>query len=185
MVSCVFTENVVFVRLLGSDAVSGGGRELGHAALYGLVTAVVMTLGAALSWLVWRWVLTPLGMDYLQITAFTLIFAGLAALAVAAAGRLMPRLSEALSEQTALTAANCALLGIVVINIDRGYGLADATLSGLFGGLGFALACVCMAGIRERIAYSKVPKPLKGLPISLISASLMALAFMGFTGLGR
>ena len=83
----------------------------------------------------------------------------------------------------ALVAANCAVLGIALLNVEMGCGIGQAFLNGLFSGLGYLVALVCMAGVQERLEYSKIPAPLKGLPISLISASLMALAFMGFAGM--
>lgn len=185
MVSCVFTQNVVFARLLGSGAAVTEKRGVGVAAGMGLAVTVVMTLTALCGWLAWNLALVPLNAQYLMITALVLIAAAAAWLSCAILGRLVPALSGALEESLPIIAVNCAVLGIAVLNIESGYGLGDAVLAGLFGGLGFLLAIVCMAGVQERIAYSRVPEPLKGLPISLISASLIALAFMGFMGLGR
>ena len=184
MVSCVFAQNVVFTRLLGCEALGEGRDRLGTAVGLGLVVTAVMALTSLLGWMAWQWVLVPLGAEYLLLLVLVLIIAALAALAGATLGRVKPAIQESLGDVLPLIAANCAVLGVAILNIESGYGLGDAFLSGLFGGLGFLLAMVLMAGVQERISTSKVPEAMKGLPISLVSASLIALAFMGFIGLG-
>ena len=183
MVSCVFTQNVVFVRLLGSGEAVREDRGVGAAACIGIATAAVMTLAALCGWLVRSLVLVPLHAEYMTLTALALMCVALAYLAAAVVRGVKPALAEKLGEGLPMIAANCAVLGVALIDLEKGASLLDATLGGLFGGLGFLLAIVLMAGVKERIAYSKVPAPLKGLPISLISAGLVALAFMGFMGL--
>jgi len=182
MVSCVFTENIFLTRLMGCCALDES-RRLGAAAGVGLFTALVMTLSSAGAWMVGRWVLTPLDAAYLQTPAFVAVIILLTVLCAALIGRIRPALREALEGSLTWAAANCAVLGTAVLNMEKACSLGEALLSGLFNGLGFLLAIVCMAGVRERLAFSKVPESLRGLPIALISASLMALAFMGFTGL--
>ena len=183
MVSCVFTQNVVFSRLLGSDEAAQR-RGVGAAFALGLATAAVMALAALCDCLAYRWVLEPLHAGYMNLVALALISAALACAAAAVVGRARPALREQLGDSLPMIAANCAVLGVALQSFTSGLGALEAALAGLFGGLGFTLALVLMAGVQERIAYSKVPKALKGLPISLISASLVALAFMGFMGIG-
>ena len=184
MVSCVFTENVVFARLLGSDEAVRESRGVGAAAALGLATAAVMALAVLCDGLLYRFALVPLHAEYMNLVAFVLVSAALAYAAAAVVGRLRPALADALGDSLPMIAANCAVLGVAALGFREDYGMAEAVLAALFGGLGYALALVLMAGVRERIACSRVPKALRGLPISLISASLIALAFMGFIGMG-
>ena len=156
---------------------------MGAAACIGIATAAVMTLAALCGWLVRSLALVPLHAEYMTLTALALLCVALAYLAAAVVRGVKPALAEKLGEGLPMIAANCAVLGVALIDLEKGASLLDVTLGGLFGGLGFLLAIVLMAGVKERIAYSKVPAPLKGLPISLISAGLVALAFMGFMGL--
>ena len=182
MVSCVFTENVIFARLLGDEAL-GEEHRLGVAAGYGLATAAAMAIASALAWLLDTLVLAPLGATHLQLMAYVAAVILASLLVGALAAKAFPALKGALGDGAAAIAANCAVLGIALVNAQEGYGFTDAVLNGLFGGLGFALALVLMAGVRERLEFSKIPEPMKGLPISLVAASLAALAFMGFAGM--
>ena len=183
LVSCVFTQNFVFAKLLGSSALFDEDRRVGTAVGLGLVTAVIMTLASAGCWALEKYALVPMKAEYLRVLAYvavSLIAAVLVGLCLKAA---FPKLNDALNEAGMLIAVNCAALGVALLNAEAGYGIADAALHGLFGGLGFMLAITLMAGVQERIKYSHIPEPMKGLPITLISASLMALAFMGFMGI--
>ena len=183
LVSCVFTQNFVFARLLGSSALFDEDRRVGTAVGLGLVTAVIMTLASAGCWALEKYALVPMKAEYLRVLAYvvvSLIAALLVGLCLKAA---FPKLNDALNEAGMMIAVNCAALGVALMNTDAGYGIADAALHGLFGGLGFLVAITLMAGVQERIRYSRIPEPMKGLPITLVSASLMALAFMGFMGI--
>lgn len=185
MVSCVFTQNVVLARLLGVGEAMDERRSVAAAAGLGVAVAAVMALASLCGWIVYHMVLVPLHAEYLELTAFALLLALLAWLAGLAVGKAWPALEEALGDSMPMIAVNCAVLGVALVNIDSGYGLGDAFLSGLFNGLGFLLAVVLMAGVQERLRFSRIPRAMKGLPISLVSASLMALAFMGFLGMGK
>ena len=183
LVSCVFTQNFVFARLLGSSALFDEDRRVETALGLGLVTAVIMTLASVGCWALERYALVPMKAEYLRVLAYmviSLIAAALVGLCLKAA---FPKLNDALNEAGMLIAVNCAALGVALLNAEAGCGIAEAALHGLFGGLGFMLAITLMAGVQERIRYSRIPEPMKGLPITLISASLMALAFMGFMGI--
>ena len=182
LVSCVFTQNIVFARALGFTAM-GDERRVETAAGYGLVVALAMTLSSALAWLLDMLVLVPAGMIHLRIVAFALAVLVAVWLVEKLAVAARPALAESLGGSLMPVAANCALLGIAVLNYEAGYTLGQAVLSGLFGGLGFLVAIVLMAGVQERLETSRIPEALKGMPIALISASLIALAFMGFTGI--
>lgn len=178
VVGCVFTNNYVFGRMLGAGALLDD-RGIEASAQLGLVLTAVMTVSSVVNWLIGSLLLTNLKADFLQIPVFVLVIA----LAVQAAETLCgDKLLGGAKASTQLTAA-CALLGASVLNVQGGYGFVEALLNGLFGGIGVLLALVLMAGVHERIRYSHIPEALKGYPIAMISAGLVALAFMGFMGM--
>lgn len=181
MASCVFAQNFVFVRLMGGSALLRKAGSVATAAIVGAYTAVVMAVSAALNWVVWKKALVPLGAQSLYLIAFALIVLCAAWLVGLLLAKLSPRVGVALGENGAVLCVNCAVLGASLIGM--GGGIARVALTGLFGGLGYLLALVLLAGIQERLEFSKVPESMKGLPIQLVSASLVALAFMGFIGL--
>ena len=183
MVSCVLTHNFIFSRFLGCCPFLGVSRKIETAASMGLAVTFVMGLASLFTWIVHHWILAPLNIEYLQTGAFILVIAALVQLVEMFMKKTSPALYRALGIYLPLITTNCAVLGVAVLNIDEGYGLGYAVLNGVFGALGFMLAIVCMAGVTERLETSKIPEPLKGFPITLISASLMAIAFMGFAGL--
>ena len=183
LVSCVFTQNVIFVRLMGANALFDEDRRIETALGLGLVTAVIMALASAGCWALEKFALAPMKAEYLRVLAYVVVSLIATLLVGLCLKTAFPRLNEAMNDAGMLIAANCAALGAALINVEAGYGIADAVLHGLFGGLGFLVAITLMAGVQERIRYSRIPEPMKGLPITLISASLMALAFMGFMGI--
>ena len=179
MVSCVFTHNIVFGRMLGAGAVADEGRSIETSAKVGLLVTAIMTVTAAVNWLINDLLLKPMAADYARIPAYVLVIG----LAVAGVELMYGKKLPAIQGHVVPLTAICAILGASVLNVEAGYGFGDAVANGLFSGIGFLLAIVLMAGVQERIRFSHVPEPLKGFPISLISASLMALAFMGFMGM--
>ena len=182
IVSCVFTQNVVFTRLLIGRGLAEN-RRVGVAAGLGLAVTLVMTLASLCGWVVYNCLLVPMHAEYLKIIALVAVVLLAAWVVELLLAKVCPALAGALGEGFTAAAVSCAVLGIAIINIDQGYGLGYAVLGGLFGGLGYLLALVLMAGVQDRLETSRIPRCLKGLPISLISASLIALAFMGFAGL--
>lgn len=181
MVSCVFTQNVVFVQLMGSGALYKKVGKLGTAAIVGAFMALVMTVSAAVNWLIYNKVLAPLNARSLAMIVFVLVTMCAAALAGMLCKKAIPAAGEALGDNVVALAANCAVLIVTVLSLSGGF--LRAVASGLFGGLGFLLAMLLMAGVQDRLESSKVPDSMRGLPITLVSASLIALAFMGFIGL--
>lgn len=179
LVSCVFTHNFVFSRMLGTGALLDRDRSIEAAALLGLVVTAVMTVSAAINWVLDALILKSLNAAFLQNVVFVLVVA----LTVVAAEQLLGKKYPGASGHAELLTAGCALLGASLVNAQAGAGFVEAVLGGLFGGLGLLVALVLMAGVHERIRFSHIPEPLKGFPITLISASLMALAFMGFMGI--
>lgn len=176
MVGCVFTHNLVFVRMVGADAARED-RGIETSAIFGLIVACVMTCAAALCWVEDRLLLTALHAEFLRLPLFALTIGLLVVMAQTACEKRFP---EATQTAGMLTAC-CAILGAALLNLKADF--ATALMSGLFGGLGFMLAVVLMAGVRERIRFSHMPECMKGFPIAVVSAGLMALAFMGFMGI--
>lgn len=183
MVSCVLTHNFIFSRFLGCCPFLGVSKKVNTAASMGLAVTLVMTMASVITWCIYHLVLVPLDVTYLQTCSFILVIAALVQVIEMFLKKTSPALYKALGIYLPLITTNCAVLGVAVLNITDELNLGYAIMNGLFGGLGFMLAIVLMAGVRERLETSKIPEPLKGFPISLISASLMAVAFMGFGGL--
>ena len=183
MVSCVLTHNFIFSRFLGCCPFLGVSKKVNTAASMGLAVTLVMTMASLITWCIYHFILIPLDVMYLQTCTFILVIAALVQVIEMFLKKTSPGLYKALGIYLPLITTNCAVLGVAVLNITEELNLGYAILNGLFGGLGFMLAIVLMAGVRERLETSKIPEPLKGFPISLISASLMAVAFMGFGGL--
>ena len=183
LVSCVFTQNFVFVKLFGASALLNEDRRIETALWLGLATTVIMTLASAGCWALETLVLTPMKAEYLRVLAYMAVCVVAAWIVGLCLKKAFPQLDAAFNEAGMFVAANCAALGAALISAEAVSTLPDALLRGVFGGLGFLVAITLMAGVHERIRYSKIPEPMKGLPITLISASLMALAFMGFMGI--
>ena len=183
LVSCVFTQNFVFARLLGASALFDEDRRIEAALGLGLVTTVIMALASAGCWALDSLVLAPMRAEYLRVLCYVAVSLAATLLVGLCLKKLFPALSDALNDTGMYIAVNSAALGAALLNVGAGYGIGQAVLHGLFGGLGFLVAITLMAGVHERIRYSRIPEPMKGLPISLISASLIALAFMGFMGI--
>ena len=180
LLGCVLAENIVLVRMMGATPLLQRAGSLKSAALLGLVTALVMTLTTPLCWMAQAYILAPWGAEYLQYVVYVAVILAVSALCV----KLLSQKLAGLQDALAAIACNCAVLGSAICSVRQASSLGRALLSGLGAGLGFLLAIVLMAGVQERIATSHVPERLKGFPISLICAGLMALAFMGFIGIG-
>ena len=183
LVSCLFTHNILLVRLMGVSALADGDRRIETALGLGLATTVIVTLASAGCWALDQFLMAPLKAEFLRVLAFVAVSLVAALLVGLCLKKLFPALSEALNATGMLIAANCAALGVALLNAEAGGGICDALLHGLFGGLGFMVAITLMAGVEERIRYSRIPASMKGLPITLVSAALMMLAFMGFMGI--
>ncbi len=183
MVSCILSHNFIFSRFLGCCPFLGVSNKVETAAGMGLAVTFVMGLASLFTWLVYNLVLVPLELKYLDTICFILVIAGLVQLVEMFLKKSSPSLYRALGIYLPLITTNCAVLGVAVLNVSEGYNLFESVLNGIFGALGFLLAIVLMAGVRERLETSKVPKPMRGFSISLIIAGLMSIAFMGFSGL--
>ncbi len=183
MVSCVLSNNFIFSRFLGCCPFLGVSNKVETAAGMGMAVTFVMGLASLFTWMVYNWVLVPLDLAYLDTISFILVIASLVQFVEMFIKKSSPSLYKALGIYLPLITTNCAVLGVTVLNVSNQYDLFYSILNGVFGALGFLLAIVLMAGVRERLETSKIPRPLKGFSISLVIAGLMSVAFMGFSGL--
>lgn len=184
MLSCVLSHNFIFSRFLGCCPFLGVSSKVETAAGMGWAVTFVMGLASLFTWLVYNLILVPLKLEYLSTVSFILVIASLVQLVEMFIKKASPSLYKSLGIYLPLITTNCAVLGVTILNVNNSYNLLYSVLNGVFGALGFLLAIVLMAGVRERLEISDIPKPLRGFPISLIIAGLMSVAFMGFSGLG-
>jgi len=183
LVATALVNNVVLLRALGVCPLFGASIRIESAIAVALATAFVLTLASMVAWLLETLVLAPLGLGYLRILAFIVVIAATVQATELFVRRRQPLLYEVLGLQIPLIAANCAVLGVTLLNVAHARSFLESLLYGLGTSTGFALALVLFAGLRERIVASDVPAPFRGPAILLVTAALMALAFMGFAGL--
>ena len=184
MVNCILTNNFIFSRYLGCCPFLGVSSKVETAAGMGIAVTFVMGIASLFTYAVYAYILVPLGLEYLITISFILVIAALVQFVEMFMKKGMPALYNALGIYLPLITTNCAVLGVTILNIDNQYNMLWSVLNGVFGALGFLLAIVLMAGVRERLETSNIPKSFKGFPISLIIAGLMSVAFLGFAGLG-
>ena len=183
MVSCILTNNFIFSRFLGCCPFLGVSSKVETSVSMGLAVTFVMTIASLLCWLIYNLLLIPLNLTYMSTISFILVIAALVQFVEMFLKKSSPTLYSALGIYLPLITTNCAVLGVATLNMNNAYGLLQSVLNGTFSALGFLLAIVLMAGVRERLESSKIPACMKGFPITLVSAGLMAVAFMGFQGL--
>jgi len=185
IVSAALVNNFVLVKFLGLCPFLGVSSSVESAVGMSLATAFVLTLAAVASYLITRWVLEPLELMYLSTVSFIVVIAALVQLTELFMRRTAPVLHRVLGIYLPLITSNCAVLGVALLNVREQHSLVESALYGLGAALGFGLALVALAAARERIELADVPASFRGAPIGLITAGLMALAFMGFTGFAR
>ncbi|NLL69542.1 MAG: electron transport complex subunit RsxA [Epulopiscium sp.] len=179
----IFVNNFVLSRFLGICPFLGVSKKIETATGMGIAVTFVMTLASIMSYMVYEWILVPLQIEYLYTIAFILVIASLVQFVEMVIQKTSPTLYQALGVYLPLITTNCAVLGVAIINKNEGYNLIETIFNGLGGALGFTLSIILFAGIRERIEKNQIPLPFKGFPIALITAGLMAIAFLGFQGL--
>ena len=178
----VLANNFIFSQFLGICPFLGVSKKVDTAVGMGVAVTFVMGLASAITWLV-NLLLVQLGLEYMQTVAFILVIASLVQFIEMFLQKSMPTLYTALGVYLPLITTNCAVLGVALLNIKNNYNFIESVVYGITGGLGFLLAIVLFASIRERLVFAEYPKAFEGFPIALITAGLMALAFMGFSGL--
>jgi electron transport complex protein RnfA len=182
-ISAVLVQNFVLYYFLGICPFLGVSKKIDSAISMGLAVTFVMTITAVVSWLINNLILIPYDLGYLQIVSFILVIASLVQLVEMFIRKISPPLYQALGIYLPLITTNCAIMGLALIAALNEYSFVETVVFGFGSGLGFTLAIVLMAGIREQLDLSDVPEPLKGAGIALIVAGIMALAFNGFIGM--
>ncbi len=183
LLSTLLVNNFVLSRFLGICPFLGVSKKVSTALGMGAAVTFVMALASLITYIVQYAILETLGLGYLQTIAFILVIAALVQFVEMVIQKTSPTLYQALGVYLPLITTNCAVLGVAIINIQEKYDLLQTLINGTGAALGFTLALVLMAGIRERLELSDIPEPLKGFPITLITAGLMSVAFLGFQGL--
>ena len=179
----ILANNFIFSQFLGCCPFLGVSKKVDTAVGMGVAVTFVMGLASAVCFVVNKYILIPLDLAYMQTVAFILVIASLVQLLENFLKKFIPALYKALGVYLPLITTNCAVLGVVLLNVQNGYNFIESVVYGITGGLGFLLAIVLFASIRERLVFADYPKCWDGFPIALITAGLMALAFMGFSGL--
>ncbi|MDD3242902.1 MAG: electron transport complex subunit RsxA [Eubacteriales bacterium] len=182
-ISSMLVNNFVMAKFMGCCPFLGVSGKIKTATGMGVAVTFVMAMASVFTWMVQTWLLAPLGLDYLRTIAFILVIAALVQFVEMIIQKFSPALYDSLGVYLPLITTNCAVLGVAILNIENNYTLLQSLTNGLFGGLGFLLAIVLMAGIRERLENANIPQALRGFPITLIAAGLMAIAFLGFSGM--
>lgn len=183
IITAIFIQNIIFGKFLGICPFMGVSKKVDSSIGMGMAVTFVMSLASGVTWIIYNYILVPLQLQYLQTIAFILIIASLVQFVEMAIQKTSPNLYKALGVFLPLITTNCAVLGIAILNIQEKYNFIESVINGMAVALGFTLALVLLAGIRERIEYSAIPAPFKGVPIAFISAGLLAMAFMGFSGM--
>ena len=197
-VGAIFINNFVFNRFLGICPYIGVSRQLDSAFGMGAAVMFVMTLASTVTWLIYHYLLAPIesnlfvrlfnlnqapDLTFLKTIAFILVIASLVQFVEMVVAKSSPALYKSLGIYLPLITTNCAILGAALLNIDENYNFIQSVIHGFSAGVGFTLALVLMAGIREKLELAEVPEPLRGMPIAFLMAGLMAIAFLGFSGL--
>ena len=182
-VGTAFINNVVLSQFLGLCAFLGVSKKMDTAAGMGGAVIFVITISSFVTALIYKFLLLPLNVTYLQTIVFILVIAALVQFVEMFLKKSSPSLYNALGVYLPLITTNCAVLGVALISVQKSYGIVESVVNGLATAVGFTIAIVLMAGIREKTEYNDVPESFKGSPIVLLTACLMAIAFFGFSSL--
>ena len=183
LMTAILTENFLLSKFLGICPFLGVSKKLNTATGMSMAVIFVMLLATAVTYPINKFILVANDMAYLQTIVFILVIAALVQLVEIVLKKYIPALYSALGIYLPLITTNCAVLGVVILNVDKGYGFAESMMNSLGAGLGFMLAMIIFAGVRERLESCDIPKFMQGLPITLVAASLTSISFLGFTGI--
>lgn len=183
LIGGLLVNNFVLSQFLGICPFLGVSKKLNSAVGMSLAVIFVMVMATAVTWPIYTYLLVPNGLSYLQTIAFILIIAALVQLVEIVLKRYIPSLYRSLGIYLPLITTNCAVLGVTILNLDSGYNFGQSLVNAFGSGLGFLLAMVMFAGVRERLEGCEIPKSLQGMPITLTAAALVSLSFLGFQGL--
>ena len=179
----ILINNFIFSQFLGICPFMGVSKKMDTAAGMGMAVIFVMGLASAMCWVINTFILMPLELGYLQTLAYILVIAALVQFVEMFLKKGMPSLYSALGIYLPLITTNCAVLGVVLLNTQNNYNFIESLVYGVTGGIGFLIAIVLFASIREKLRFAEYPKAFEGFPIALVTAGLLALAFMGFSGM--
>ena len=183
LISTILVNNYIFAKFLGICPFLGVSSKTETATGMGVAVTFVVVIASAVTWLLQHFVLNVFGLEYLQTIVFILVIASLVQFVEMFIKKSSPSLYSAMGVFLPLITTNCMVLGVTVLNIQSDFNLFEAIINGLGASLGFTLALLLLSALRERMEIMPIPKPLQGVPIALVSAGLMAIAFMGFQGL--
>ena len=183
MISSSLVSNVVLSQFLGLCPFLGVSKKVDTAVGMGGAVIFVITIASGVAAVIYQCILVPFDIKYLQTIVFILVIAALVQFVEMFLKKYVPSLYQALGVYLPLITTNCAVLGIALTNVQKNYGIGFSIASGLFTAVGFLIAIVILAGIREKMEYNDIPESFKGMPIVLITAALMSIAFMGFSGM--
>ena len=183
IIGAIFVQNVVLSQFLGICPFLGVSSKVETSLGMGAAVTFVMALSAVVTWLIQTYILVPLGIEYMQTIVFILVIAALVQMVEIVLKKVSPSLYQALGIFLPLITTNCAVLGVAIQMIQKEFSLLQGVVFNVATAVGFALALVIFAGLRERIEFEEAPKAFQGVPIALITAAILAMAFMGFTGL--
>jgi len=182
-VGSALVNNVVLSQFLGLCPFLGVSKKVETAGGMGAAVIFVITVASFVASVIYKFILTPFDLDYLRTIVFILVIAALVQFVEMFLKKAMPPLYESLGVYLPLITTNCAVLGIAITNVQKGYGILTSVINGFGTAVGFTIAIVILAGIREKTEYNDIPESFKGTPIVLLTAGLMAIAFMGFSGM--
>ena len=183
LVGSSLVSNVVLSQFLGLCPFLGVSKKIKTAAGMGAAVIFVITLASAVAGVIYKFILVPFNITYLQTIVFILVIAALVQFVEMFLKKSMPSLYEALGVYLPLITTNCAVLGVALTNVQKNYGIGTGVVNGFATAVGFTIAIVILAGIREKMEYNNIPESFKGMPSVLLTAGLMAIAFCGFSGL--
>ena len=179
----ILVDNYVLAKFLGICPFLGVSKKLDSAVGMSLAVTFVMVMSTAATWPIFKYILEPFGMDYLQTIVFILIIAILVQLLENVLKKYIPTLYKSLGVYLPLITTNCTILGVTILNLDNGYNFIESIVCAAGAGIGFLVAMVLFSGVRRRVEEANVPKCFEGLPITLVSAAMTSLSFMGFGGI--
>lgn len=183
IITAIFINNIVLAQFLGICPFLGVSKRISSAVGMGMAVTFVITIATTVTWLLQYFVLTPLGLEFLQTIAFILVIAFLVQLLEIVMKKTVPAMYQALGVFLPLITTNCAVLGVAILVVQKGFNLMDSITYGVATSIGFTLALWIFAGIREQLELSDSPRAMRGTPLALLCAGLLALAFMGFSGI--
>ena len=183
IISAIFVNNIVLTQFLGICPFMGVSNKISTAIGMGSAVTFVLTISTIFTYLVMTYILKPLGIEFMQTITYVLVIAALVQMVEIITKKITPLLYQALGVFLPLITTNCVILGVALIVIQEDYHLIQSVVFAVSTALGFALALLIFAGIREQLEFAAIPKAMKGVPISLVTAGLLAMAFMGFAGI--